>query len=66
MPAIPRLGEALSLMMRHLETVVLTSVKYAVSQRVVGKSHTYDGVHVEVGGKASAGNKLGGKDFWDD
>lgn len=29
-------------------------------------SHTYDGIRVDVGGKAQMGNKFGGKDFWDD
>jgi hypothetical protein len=29
-------------------------------------SHRYDGVVVDKDGKALIGNKLGGKDFWDD
>jgi hypothetical protein len=31
----------------------------------IGKSHKYDGVKVEEGGKALVGNKYGGNDFWD-
>ena len=34
--------------------------------KVVGASHTYDGVLVEKDAKALIGNKYGGKDFWED
>lgn len=36
------------------------------SRETIGLSHEYDGVQVTLTGKASIGNKFGGKDFWDD
>lgn len=34
--------------------------------KATGASHIYDGILVEENGRALAGNKYGGKDFWDD
>jgi hypothetical protein len=34
--------------------------------RAGGPSHIYNGIQLEISGKAQMGNKFGGKDFWED